>query len=297
MKFTKLLYTFLVALLFTACSDNESLNSASDVKVGFAQTEMTISEKSTVINVPLTVTGESNGSVKVNIVVKEVVGTSLENDKTILLTGNNITFPEGVNSVDAEIYTKIETETDDYDRYFTLEIVSADGAEVSTSTCKINVEEVVDPYYKLLGAYTFNAVSIASEEPENISFDVELTENVPGKSYKVKGFTGYLSSFAGEEGEFWTLEYNSAEKNLALVKGDYFAKNVPFTFGASDCCVMPVELVGNDVEITNAWYAEWNEDFSTITFEENTIFAGAIFLQGQFAGVYDLLTNVELTKK
>ena len=60
---------------------------------------------------------------------------------------------------------------------------------------------------------------------------------------------------------------------------------------------MPVELVGNDVEITNAWYAEWNEDFSTITFEENTIFAGAIFLQGQFAGVYDLLTNVELTKK
>ena len=52
MKFTKLLYTFLVALLFTACSDNESLNSASDVKVGFAQTEMTISEKSTVINVP-----------------------------------------------------------------------------------------------------------------------------------------------------------------------------------------------------------------------------------------------------
>lgn len=301
MKIIKLLSIFLMGLSFAACSNDNSLNSISGLTVGFSQPTMDISEKSNVVNVPLTLSGENNGPVKVNVVLKETSGTLVENDKTVILTSTNLVIPEGVNMVDAEVLCKIETQSDDFDRFFILEITSAEGAEVSTSICKININEVVDPFYKLIGKYTFSGVSIAGENPVNMSFDVELIEDKPGKSYMVKGFTGYLAetSFVGENGEYWTLEYNESDKSLTLVKGDYFAKAVPFGggLGPCDCCVMPVEISGNNVIEKNAWNATWNDSFTTITFEENTIFAGGICKNGEFVAFYDLITNVVLTKK
>lgn len=296
MKYIKILAMLLLPLSFAACSDDEEFNTG-EATVGFANATMEVSEKATTIQVPLSVTGDHNGTIKVNIVVKDSQGTALEIDKNIILTSEILYMPAGIEKVSAEIYSSIETETDDYDRSFTLEITSAEGAAIGTASCKVNISEVVDPYEKLLGKYTMTADDLTSPTGASVSFDVTLTEGIAGKTYKVLGFDGYLADFA-DEGEFWTLQYNESEETLSVVKGDYYATNVPFTV-PGDCCVAPFDFTpdGKDIIPTTSWDATWNESFNTITFEENAIIGIAIYSGGTYwnwAGAY---YNITLTKK
>ena len=66
---------------FAACSsDDDSWNSASDVTVGMAQTEMTVNEGKGLFNVPIEVKGETNGNVFVTVELKEVGANPAKED-------------------------------------------------------------------------------------------------------------------------------------------------------------------------------------------------------------------------
>ena len=161
----------------------------------------------------------------------------------------------------------------------------------------MNIEELIDPYEKLLGNYTFNAIDLT--DGSSVTFNVELTQGAPQRSYTVEGFDGYLLGVGVTEREFWTLEYNAETESLTAVKGDYYAKNVNFGFLAN-CCVTPMKFneAGDDVEPTTAWDATWDEGYTTITFDEDAILGIGLYSStGQYAGWAGAYGNITLTKK
>ena len=57
-----------VVSLFAACSDDDvKINSNQDCTVGFANTELTVSEPAGYVSIPINVTGKRNGNVQMTI--------------------------------------------------------------------------------------------------------------------------------------------------------------------------------------------------------------------------------------
>ena len=61
MKYVKLFALAAGAFMLTACSDDNDFNSASDVTVEMAKSEITVKENAGTFNVPVKVTGDPNG--------------------------------------------------------------------------------------------------------------------------------------------------------------------------------------------------------------------------------------------
>ena len=73
MKYIKLFMLLAVVAFFGACSsDDDSWNTASDVIVSMENATMNIKESQGLTNVPIKVTGKTNGNVYVTVEVKEV---------------------------------------------------------------------------------------------------------------------------------------------------------------------------------------------------------------------------------
>lgn len=88
---------------FAACSsDDDSWNSASDVTVGMAQTEMTVNEGKGLFNVPIEVKGETNGNVFVTVELKEVGANPAKEDVNYYVTDKTINISDGVGNVEIE---------------------------------------------------------------------------------------------------------------------------------------------------------------------------------------------------
>ena len=69
MKYLKLLALCLLPLSFAACSDDDDINSG-NATVGFEETSVSVSESATEILLPIRVTGDHTGMVKVEVVLK-----------------------------------------------------------------------------------------------------------------------------------------------------------------------------------------------------------------------------------
>ena len=102
MKFRKIYALLLTSFLFVACSEEESWNS-SDVTVNMAQEEVLVKESAGIFNVPVTVSGELNGPIKVTVEVTEAGENPAMEDVHYIVTSKSIviilafvifTFPE-----------------------------------------------------------------------------------------------------------------------------------------------------------------------------------------------------------
>mgnify|MGYP001778237260 FL=1 len=280
-KYIKLLAFLCLPLAFTACDDDESLNGG-EATVQFKETSMTISERTTSLNLPIVVTGDHTGLIKVRVECVESNG--LKDDENII-TSRDLRIPAGVEEVEVEIATSMLTEEEDHDRYFTLEIVSAEGAQIGNGTCRIDVEELkkVEPltYDEMIGTWTFVC--------EDGTFDLNVTEDVAGESLTCTGFMGDPSlSF--------TLNYDAATSTPSLPLGQV-AYTANYANLGGDVLVVWSALDGNSLAIngnvTSTWYDDGEIEF-------NGTLAGGIFsaADGSFTGYVDFQwTNPHMVKK
>lgn len=281
-KYIKLLAFLCLPLAFTACDDDESLNGG-EATVQFKETSMTISERTTSLNLPIVVTGDHTGLIKVRVECVESNG--LKDDENIIITSRDLRIPAGVEEVEVEIATSMLTEEEDHDRYFTLEIVSAEGAQIGNGTCRIDVEELkkVEPltYDEMIGTWTFVC--------EDGTFDLNVTEDVAGESLTCTGFMGDPSlSF--------TLNYDAATSTPSLPLGQV-AYTANYANLGGDVLVVWSALDGNSLAIngnvTSTWYDDGEIEF-------NGTLAGGIFsaADGSFTGYVDFQwTNPHMVKK
>lgn len=260
MKYIKLLAMMLLPLAFAACSDDDENMNSGNATVGFSQSEIEIKENVSGILVPITVKGEHNGLVETTVVVKDANGVSMEIDKTILLTSGNMRIPAEEDAVNLEIYLNIATKEDNFDRSFTLEITNARGATIETGICKINIQEVVDPYDKLVGEWTFQAVDgdgIAK------SFPVIVKANKSGDGYDCTKFNG---------ADFVTWKMSYSPRGLQIICNETIADDLDFGLGFT-ASVRFASLTSAGLSWANV-SGMWSEDFDTITFDAGI--AGAI---------------------
>lgn len=76
MKYIKLFMLMVAAILFTACSDDETYNTDATTAVEFEKTTMTVKENEGLIKLPVKITGKRNGMIRLTIKAEGVDGSS-----------------------------------------------------------------------------------------------------------------------------------------------------------------------------------------------------------------------------
>ncbi len=262
MKYIRLLAMALLPLAFAACSDDEDFNGGA-ATVGFAESEISIKENVTALNVPIIVQGDHTGLVRVNVEVKDATGENVVIDTNVILTSGVINLPAEVSTVYAELNTSVYTSTDDLNRSFTLAITSAEGAEIANGTCKVNIEEAVDAYDKLPGNWTMST--------NNGTIPVTIATNAAGDGYDC------TFSYQGVTVPFHML-YSAT--GVEVVANETIATlNFGDPIGVCDVAFMGFD--GQYVYSQNI-PGMWNDTFDTITFELGM--AGGLFNEGNFNG-------------
>ena len=280
-KYIKLVTLLVLPLAFTACSDDDENLNGGEATVSFQETSMTISERTTSLNLPIVVSGDHTGLIKVRVELTESNG--LVDDENVIITSRDLRIPAGVTEVEVEMQTSMYSEEEEPGRYFTLEIVSAEGAQVSNGTCRIDIEEMkkVEPltYEQMIGTWTFVC--------EDGTFDLNVTEKVAGESLACTGnFDGLPISF--------TLLYDEAGPSIKLGE---IAYRTNYADLGGDVLVVWSALSGSSISISGTVPSSWYDNGEI---EFGGTLAGGIFAasDGSFLGYVDFQwTNPHMVKK
>ena len=289
-----------VASVFAACSDDDSSwNTAADVTVSMKTTAMKVKENVGIFNVPVVVTGETNGPVKVNVSVKETGDNPAKKDVNYLVTDTTVIISDGEGNI--EIKAVDDDEIND-PRTFSVTIISAEGAKVGTqATTEITLRDNDSEFYdKLQGTWTMTSLSrsgAAQSWTVTIAGDGEDADDYDGHYLYVTGMMGYDFTTA-----VLTYNYDKATNAGSVTfdnLGQYkFADDLDFGLGDSHMSVMLLNLNGSSLSYTPI-SGTWSADFKTITFTPSAMLFGGIFTSsGQFSGYnWFTATKMVLTKK
>lgn len=299
MKYIKIFMSLVaVALLGSCSSDGETWNSASDVTVSMANETMTVNEGKGLFNVPIQVTGKTNGRIKVTVEVSEVGDYPAKEDKNYYVTGKTIYISDSTANV--EIKT-VDDEEINNNRTFAVTIVSAEGAKLGNTTTTVTLKDNDAEFYqKLQGKWTMTGTDRSGNE---LSWNVTITgasdekDEDYNKYLYITGLNGYSSCEA-----VLTYNYDISTKSgyvafdelggESWVLGAY---NFGSTLGA--CYVVPFNYLNGQLTTTPI-VGHWSDDFKTVTFDEGMLF-GRLYTYSTFedTGYYWFaIQNIKLTK-
>lgn len=280
---------------FAACSsDDDSWNSASDVTVGMAQTEMTVNEGKGLFNVPIEVKGETNGNVFVTVELKEVGANPAKEDVNYYVTDKTINISDGVDNV--EIETVDDDDIND-PRTFQVTIVDAKGAKISenastTITLKDNDAEF---YSKLQGKWKMTGVD---RDGEAVSWDVTIkgaADETEADFNKVLYITGINGEPTCEAPLTFSYDKTTRTGSVAFRMGEDVMGAYNFSIGPH--LVVPFN------KKDGAWSTDpitgtWSDDMKTLTFGEGML-VGRLFTypdQQPTNYIFFSIQNIKLTR-
>jgi hypothetical protein len=181
MKYWKLLAICMLPLSFVACSDDDDapVNSG-NATVEFQSATMQVKENMTIVEVPITVTGEHNG----NIYVTAKMVSSSENyeaDKDVIVTTENFVLPAETESVNLEAHlVNLANDAIEAGRTITFEITEVKGATLGgNKTCTVELKE----NNPLEGTYTLKGYSPFDGAVGSMKFILSMEEGVTDKAY------------------------------------------------------------------------------------------------------------------
>lgn len=138
-KYIKLLAFLCLPLAFTACDDDENLNGG-EATVQFQSASLTVSEAATSLDLPIVVTGEHDGLIKVRVEYTEAHG--LKDDVNVIITSRDLLIPAGTEQVVVETRLSVANEEVENGRVLAFEIVDVQGATLGTNaTCNVKLKE------------------------------------------------------------------------------------------------------------------------------------------------------------
>ena len=302
MKINKFLAYALAAVAMTACSDNDSFNSASDVTVSMGEATINAPEDftGTYCYVPVKLSGKANGPVKVTVDVIEGENAAIETAH-YFITSKSVVIPEGESEVFVEFYPTGDTDIND-DREFTMYITDVEGAVVegldrTVITLLDDDHYLPEAYEKLQGQYRFTANT--SNGP------VTQTWTITGVN---EGEEGYLSQLviSGIQGYAWcsypvTLNFDASTltASLTLSYGGWCATEVGFNGGALVADVMFASVSGSSLVSSGKCTLTADSNYSSLAVPAGVEWVGALFesASGAFTGsVWFWWDSMTLTK-
>lgn len=282
MKYTKIFALTLGCLLsLTACSDKEEFNTATDVTVEMASSELSVKENGGTVNIPLKLNGKANGPVKVQVQVAgcgEIPAVPyLENNGewsgNYIVTSESLNIPEGETSVNVEIRMLNDIE-ETGDRTFSVTIISCEGAtigNIASTIVTVEDDESLPIYDLIQGDWT---MSYIDRDGANKTANFTITGYAEGTEEYNDGmleFGGIAADLFGTD-EIWVPMYlveddPDSEKPYVVVPtpqpfGYYNATNYVWLCGST----APISGYG-DLVNQCMLIGEFDKATQTITFE------------------------------
>lgn len=297
MKYVKLFALAAGAFMLTACSDDNDFNSASDVTVEMAKSEITVKENAGTFNVPVKVTGDPNGPVKVKIVVEASASNPalpFEEKEgkwsgNYIITSETINIPADEKTANVEISTVDDLE-ENPDRSFTIRIESAEGATIGSAATTVVILKDNDsvPYEKVQGTWNF---SFNDYDGNPASWTMTIGGYDEGS--KEYGNELYLSGLLGYQNEL-SLKFHNDEATGEC----YIEMELPEPFMWDNESYLIYALNGMSTA-PGAIRGTFSEDLKTITFDPEATIVYYVAAQdiSDALGVYDLSSNMSMTRQ
>lgn len=283
MKLNKLFAVAFAALTLTACSDDNDVNTASDVTVAMQSDQMSVSEDfsvGTYYQIPVVVNGTTNGPVKLTIEVAAFGENGAVEGENFLFTSKDIVIPKGQNLGYFEFYPQGDKIVNQ-DRQFAVTITKAEGATISDkATCIVtlvdNEKYLAEAYEKVQGSWKFTGTNPNSGT--NYNWNVTLTgyaEDEEGYQQKLimSGIQGY--EWCSIEVDF-SFDAATMRAQLVFNFGQFCAYEVDFgDVGLND--VMWAGVSGNSLVSAGSVIASADAEYKNVEFPASAAFVGALF--------------------
>lgn len=292
MKYIKLFMLLAVVTFFGACSsDDDSWNTASDVTVSMKNSTMTIKENMGLTNVPIEVTGKTNGNVFVTIQVKEVGDNPAKEDVNYYITDKTINISDGVGNVEVE---PVDDDEVNADRQFEITIVEAKGAKIGNATTVVSLKDNDSQVYeKLQGKWKLTGVSRQGSPMEAI-VKIEGASDENDADYNNTLFmTGLAVSSSTAR-----LTFNEQEGYVAFDNLGKYNFIEDYDFGDLGKGNVVLSNLTNGTLGTNPIKGTWSEDCKEITFDQDQVLFGGIYNSANTFLGYEFfsVTKIKLTK-
>lgn len=294
----------LVAVTFLgACSSNDDKwNTAADVTVSMQNSTMSFKENSGIVNVPIVVSGETNGNVFVTVEVKETGSNPAKEDVHYYVTDKTINISGNKGNVEIEM---VDDDDINEARTFEVSIVDAKGAKISDNSSTVITIKDNDSniYEKLQGNWIMTGVDRTGTNA--ISWKVKITGAIDesdadyNKVLYITGMGGFtdfqntkvrLNYTFNEATQKGTLEIGNMQKYNVL-------ENVDLNLGS--LCNVKVSNLSNGQLTTTSIYGTWDDDFKNITFDEDQVLFAGIYsaASDSFLGYeFFSIKNIKMTK-
>lgn len=280
MRNLKIYALFLCAAAMTACSsdDEEAFNTGA-ATVNFQETSMTVKESAGLCTVPIVVTGEHNGNIRVTIGLEN---KNAVEDENYIVTVKTLVIPAGQETANFEFRT-VDDELVNDDRSFNIVITDVRGAEAGTKnrlavTIKDNDSNL---YETFAGTWVFTGTASAVKVSNvKVSFSVKVVTAAEG----TEAFGNYLvctneSGFDPDNDIPWQFswrlkyEYDPATQkvSLSIVSGEDVAANGPYT--------VRFRRLSLDGSTSVFYHGEYDAGTKAITFE-NANLVGDLYKDG-----------------
>lgn len=296
MKLTKYLLFACTAMLLASCSNDDDWNSDANVTVQMADATLKVKENSGMFYVPVEVTGEANGPVRVTVEVAAQGESPAVADKHYILTSYSIVIPADEPEVSLEFTATNDMEIND-DRTFTVTIVSAEGAKIGEQrTTEVTITDDDSLFYEALqGKWTFNDTNFFEEIAESYQMTfVGVEEGQDGYEEVL-----YLSGFGGKSNLVAEVGYNYDESTNEITLEFPFGQvlgQLNFT-GLGVCDVVLLGVDGEYVTQSGSAIGTVSSDLRTITFDPDVVFYCGVFdSTGAFKGGWDGFAEISMTR-
>lgn len=269
MKLKNIYILLLAAASFVACSDDEvGMNTNGSATVNMGQSEVSARENSGIFNVPVTVEGERNGLVRVEVEVAETGTTPAMDDVHYYVTSKSIVIPADATGGNIEIAAVNDDEINEA-RTFTITIVKAEGAEIgSQPTTTVTLRDEDSNFYeKLKGNWTIQGINA------NSGGAVSWSGTITGMEEGEEGYGEvlYINGWGGNPFTATMLyDYDIATQTgtLQILYGTLMGSNLNFGDPVGVCDVYAGTIEGNNIVIPDGTIdGTWSDDFNTLTFE------------------------------
>ncbi len=270
MKFRRIYLLLLAAALLASCSDDSESWNTQSATVSMGQQELSFKENRGIVNIPVTVEGERNGSVQVTVQVAETGETPAMDDIHYLVTQKTIVIPADATVGNIQIATVDDPDINE-GRTFTMTITEANGATIGTNkTTSITLTDNDALFYeRLQGRWTFNAFDL--KEGETVNYNVTIAGYEEGEA----GYdeTLYIIGMLGYEFMILEVTYSfdilTETVTLSIPMDAFIAEGVGF--GPDVVDLVSATDMNDELNYTEAIPGVPNDDFTTITFQQDRI--------------------------
>lgn len=206
-------YKYIMALVFslclmTSCKDEENINS-SDATVSMGEMTYSVKESKGLFTIPVVVTGEQNGDIKVRVEVKSETA-NCKVDENFIVTATDVVIPSNKKSVNIEIKA-IDDRIINDDRQFSVTITNVVGAKINTANNKTLVTLIDNddiPYDRMDGEWEVTATNLLTEASEKVTWTTRLTTVVDDSE------DGYGSLITMSPWRMWNGETYAGSINI-----------------------------------------------------------------------------------